>query len=252
MQGVKCRNHLLEVNLARFSREEGGRRENQVHVATSYIPPPRSDEPKHGGNYRSKAPTAPRLSRWRSFAEVVSERNSNPRSSSHYPPIQLSSDTSMKQWICETALIGEAHSLDHIVTFHGDEEDREEGEIQDDDREVDESQRTMDGEIPASDENMEGEKTPIIEDDEIPLENKNNNCEAAQVTVAMGLGFMGSAIKRRRVDLDECNFLPVRTLSFDGDQDGNSKPHDEGTSGSMDLNCTPRNYSQSSGINCSE
>ncbi|KAI3517604.1 hypothetical protein L1887_16819 [Cichorium endivia] len=34
------------------------------------------------------------------------------------PPIQLSSNTCMKKWLSSTVLIGEAHSLDHIGTFH--------------------------------------------------------------------------------------------------------------------------------------
>nr|KAJ0196777.1 hypothetical protein LSAT_V11C700381330 [Lactuca sativa] len=100
MQGVRLRGALLMSNIAKYHKEK----------RSTSRPPPYFQGKSHG------PPNARNSSRdYRTFAQVVSDKNglnmSNPS------PISLKSDTTMGKWIRKVMVIGEAHSIDHIVNL---------------------------------------------------------------------------------------------------------------------------------------
>ncbi|KAI3521228.1 hypothetical protein L1887_10689 [Cichorium endivia] len=103
LQNVRYQGFPLSVNVARF-----GRKPVIGEIGRQNVPAPKRQE---SYNY-------PRMHKStmdnRSFAEVLIGGRNNCSS----PSIPLKVDTEMNRWLKKSVLIGEAHSLNHIATFH--------------------------------------------------------------------------------------------------------------------------------------
>ncbi|KAI3515408.1 hypothetical protein L1887_14303 [Cichorium endivia] len=107
LQGLKYRNFPLNVNIARFERKAKERGElgttnlhNKAHRPDSHL------ATKQQWNSRTRE--------GRTFADAVMGNVDRASQKS----ITLKMDTEMRNWLHGSILIGEAHSLDHLSTFH--------------------------------------------------------------------------------------------------------------------------------------
>ncbi|KAI3523154.1 hypothetical protein L1887_01211 [Cichorium endivia] len=119
------RGQLLEVKLARYAREMSLEKDRSAWVNSH--PPKRTtdvdgfrqgESDRQEGRSRQGVPYVPTHGDRRSYTQVVSDNNKSSRFNPSNLLIQMLTNTCMKSWINEFVIIGEAHSLDHIGTFH--------------------------------------------------------------------------------------------------------------------------------------